>query len=554
MQFNLSSLDLIVIFGYLIGITALGTWFGRYVKNQGEFFVASKKLPWWVCSMAFVTVLISAHDIVTYSQTGYVKGFAAYQMYLDDLGWAVLFLAVGIPIYYLSGIFSVPEYLEKRYNSTVRYVSSVAQLLFLLALMSFNFYAVGVIMNAILGWNVLTGMMLSALLTSIYTAAGGIMAVMITDTIQAVLIWAGGLYVLIAGIVKAGGWSTMLANLPPAHRSLFTPMLDKDFPQLGMFLAGAVAITGAWYFAHQGNMQKILAARTINQARIVTIIFMGILMPMGVFFTGTPGIILRSMVEAGTIAPVQDSSASFLMLVSMVAKPGFLGLIMAFVLSAMMSTGDTYINSSATIFVNDLYMPWKPHREDRHYVKVARYASLFIGIVIPFLYAAYFMKFEYLQTALFSLTPAVMPGMIIVVLGGMLTTKISSKTAALTIAASIIGVALSIVMPKIFFEPFTFGTNNGWFTSWIGFIWAIAGLVIGSIIYKADKSDEELLGLVYTLQPVSMLEKFYWTAVAKGKKGYIELTNAELLQIKKEFEAEQARASQKATLGSNAQV
>lgn len=87
--------------------------------------MANKKLPWWVCSLSFMTVLISAQDIVSYSQTGCEAGFAAYQMYLDDLRWAILFLAIGLPIFFLSGIYSVPEYMERRYGKSTRMASSI---------------------------------------------------------------------------------------------------------------------------------------------------------------------------------------------------------------------------------------------------------------------------------------------------------------------------------------------------------------------------------------------------------------------------------------------
>ena len=104
--FTLHQIDWVIIAIYILVVIGIGLFFGRRVKNQGEFFVASKKLPWWICSLAFMTVLISAQDIVSYSQTGYDAGFAAFQMYLDDCGWAVLFLAIGVPIYFLSGIYS----------------------------------------------------------------------------------------------------------------------------------------------------------------------------------------------------------------------------------------------------------------------------------------------------------------------------------------------------------------------------------------------------------------------------------------------------------------
>lgn len=537
--FTLAGIDWVILVAYVITVLGIGFYFSRRVKNQGEFFVASKKLPWFICSLAFMTVLISAQDIVNYSQTGYEAGFCAFQMYLDDTGWAILFLAIGLPIYFLSGIYSVPEYMERRYDKKTRVFSSIAMLVFMLALMSFNAYAIGVMLHAMFGIPVFTGMMVVTVLTAIYTTSGGIMSVMITDTLQAVLIFVGGGFILVRGVKLAGGFTQMIDYTPTNNRSLFTPLFDPNYPQLGMFVAGAFAITAAWYFAHQGNIQKILAARTLNQARMVTAVFMGILMPIGVLFTGTPGIIVRSLVEQGKLEPLTDTTTAFLVLVGEVATPGVLGLIVAFVLSAMMSTGSTYINSAVTIFVNDIWMQIKPGREDRYYLKVSRWSSIIIALGVPIIYAQYFMKFDSLMTALFSITSAVMPGMVIACIGGIVTKKIHSNTASLAIALSIIGVMLAIFIPDVFLKPFCFGLYGtpgcGWFNSFAGLVWGLIGVVIGEIFWhKQEKPDDEYYGFVYFAQSATKLEELYWKALAKGGKGYIDLSTEEIKQIVEE--------------------
>ena len=140
---NITALDVLIVVIYMVAVLGIGVYFGSKVKSHGEFFVASKKLPWWVCALAFTTVLISAHDIVSYSQTGFEAGFVAYETYLDDLGFGLLFVAVGIPIYYLSGVYTIPEFMERRFDKKTRIASSIAELLFMLALMSFNAYSIG---------------------------------------------------------------------------------------------------------------------------------------------------------------------------------------------------------------------------------------------------------------------------------------------------------------------------------------------------------------------------------------------------------------------------
>lgn len=534
--FTMHTLDWVIVVVYILAVLSIGGYFARRVKNQGEFFVASKKLPWFICSLAFMTVLISAQDIVNYSQTGYDAGFCAYLMYIDDMGWAILFLAIGLPIYFLSGIYSVPEYMERRFDKRTRVVSSVAMLLFMLAMMSFNAYAIGVMLNQMFGIDVFWGMMVITVITAIYTTAGGIMSVMITDTLQAVLIFVGGGFILFKGMDYAGGFSKMLEYTPVNNRSCFTSLFDPNYPMLGMFFGGSFAITAAWYFAHQGNIQKILAARTLNQARVVTLVFMGILMPVGVLFTGTPGVIMRSIVEQGKHAPLEQSAQAFLALVGIIASPGILGLIIAFVLSAMMSTGSTYINSAVTIWVNDVWMQIFPNKSDRYYLRVSRISSVVIAIGIPIIYAQYFMKFDSLMTAFYSITSAVMPGMVLAVLCGIITRRIHSNTATLMIVASIVGCMFAVFMPDQFLAPFTFGTYGtpgaSWYNSLAALVWAVVAGVIGQIIWhKQEKPDSAYYGMVFFAQSNEKLSQMYWEAIRRGKKGYIELSTDEIKKI-----------------------
>ncbi len=534
---NITALDVLIVVIYMVAVLGIGVYFGSKVKSHGEFFVASKKLPWWVCALAFTTVLISAHDIVSYSQTGFEAGFVAYETYLDDLGFGLLFVAVGIPIYYLSGVYTIPEFMERRFDKKTRIASSIAELLFMLALMSFNAYSIGYVLHAIWGLNILVGVLLISLATAIYTTLGGMMSVMVTDTIQSIFILSGGLYIIFAGVHAAGGIDTMVTHLPTGHRSLFTDLFDPNYPQLGMFFGGAFAITAAWYFAHQGNVQKILAARTMNQARVVTIVFFAVLMPVGVFFTGTPGIILRSLVEQGIAAAPADTGDAFIALVGIISKPGITGVILAFLMAAMMSTGSTYINSCSTVFVNDIFLQIsKKKRTDRQILSIARITSTIIALVIPFLFVRYFMGIDSLMAAFYSITSAVMPGVCFAVIFGIFTKKFHSNTAFLTIIFSVAGCMLAVFIPDVFLKPFTFGLYGtpgcSWFNAAAATGWSIAGLIIGQILWhKQEKPDDAYYGLVFYAQKPSKLNDLYWEAIKKGYKGYIELSDAEIKEI-----------------------
>jgi len=289
---NLSAytIDFVIIGIYLAIIISYGVYQGQKVKTSAEFFVADKRMPWWATAIAFTTLVLSTQDIVSYSETGYIVGFTAFNPYISITGFVYLFIALGAPIYYFTGVYTVPEYLKNRYNEGTSIAGSVAILIFLLAIMSFNTYAFAVLIEGLVGFPVLLTILVLTILISIYTSIGGVVSVITVDVLQAVFLIIGGLLVVFIGVHAIGGWGELVAWTPQQNMMYTTSINDPRYPAVGMWM-GISIIIAAFYMMHQGVLQKCLAARSMNGSRLTMLVYGLVLLPAGCLFTGTPGVI-----------------------------------------------------------------------------------------------------------------------------------------------------------------------------------------------------------------------------------------------------------------------
>jgi len=518
----ITALDWVVVAIYIIIVVIIGVIQHKYIKRAWDWMLTGRRMVWWLLAIAYFTILFSAHDILTYTEEGYLIGLASIQMWWDDIGWILIFIAL-LPILYYGGFSTAAEYLEYRYNSKARLVGAIATFWFVFAIMGFNFYAAGVFMEVFTGIPRFYGMLIFATITSIYAALGGAFAAILTDLVQTLVIWMIGTYLIILGLSAVGGLSGLFASTPLPSRSFFTAPLHPDFPALGMFFSGGLAITGAWYFFNQANLQTNLSARTLNQARLVTLLFACVLMPFGSIYMGIPGMIVRALVERGLIPPISNTAHTFFHYVAIfAAQPGIMGLVLAYFLAALMSTGDLYVVACSSTFVNDIYRRFLVRgKPEKHYRTVLLIAALVLGILGSMAWYQFYVSVPYLATALFSSTPAVSPAMCLMLLAGLLSYRTSPTAAWVAGAVGIIYTLLCFLIPDVFLAPFSFGLwpkpGAWWFPGAACFFVTLIVMLILIPITK-PKPKEELRGLVWTPR-LEELEQAYFKALAEGNRG-----------------------------------
>ncbi|MCB0273074.1 MAG: sodium:solute symporter [Bdellovibrionales bacterium] len=383
-------IDSSIIILYLIGIVAIGAISGRKKDTSQNYFLAGRHMGWFVIGASLFASNISSEHFVGLAGTGASSGLA-----VGHFEWlaCIIVLVLGwvfVPFYIRSGVFTMPEFLERRFNRGCRnYLSSVSIAAYIFTKISVSLFAGSIILQQVAGWGLWTSCLILVLATGIYTIMGGLRAVIITDTIQTVLLIIGAVTLTIISMVKVGGWQGLHAALPEDYFHMIKPATHPDFPWTGIFFGAP--ILGIWYWCtDQVIVQRTLAAKDIPTAQKATI-FAGFLKILPVFILVLPGL------AAKALFPEVDGDTAFPTLVDRLLPVGFKGLMIAALLAALMSSLSSVFNSSSTLVTMDFYKPWKPQASEKELVFVGQIAT--IGMVVLGILWIPFMK--YISTQLY---------------------------------------------------------------------------------------------------------------------------------------------------------
>ncbi|MBN2365047.1 MAG: Na+/glucose cotransporter, partial [Calditrichaeota bacterium] len=260
-------LDWIILLLYFAVILGIAWWVIRQKQESAEdYFLAGRHVGWFVIGASIFASNIGSEHIVglagTAAKTGVVMGL--YELH----SWIILILGwIFVPFYMRSRVFTMPEFLEKRYSPTARWFLSIITLVgYVLTKVSVTVYAGAVVFQVLMGIDFWTGALIVVILTGIYTILGGLRAVVYTESLQAMVLIVGSVTVTAIGLVKIGGWHNLVSLAGSQHFSLFLPADHPEFPWPGMVLAPP--IVGLWYWCtDQYIVQRVLAARNESQAR-----------------------------------------------------------------------------------------------------------------------------------------------------------------------------------------------------------------------------------------------------------------------------------------------
>ena len=482
---NLATVDIAILVIYAIGIFLLAQWVSRekgtHKKDAQDYFLASRALPWWAIGTSLIAANISAEQIVGMSGSGYVMGMA-----IASYEWmaALTLIIVGkwiLPVFLKNGIYTMPEFLERRYSPGVRTVMAIFWLaLYIFVNLTSILWLGSLAVNAITGIDLqiaITGLALFALLYALY---GGLKAVALTDIVQVSLLVAGGIIITWISLDKVGGDAGVVAGF----RELTTRFPDKfdmilspenpyyrDLPGLAVLLGGMWMMNVSYWGFNQYIIQRGLAAKSVNEAQkgIVLAAFLKLLMPAIIVLPGIAALVLSPGLER------TDQAYPSLMAMLPV---GIKGLVFAALVAAIVASTGSKINSIATIFTMDLYRAARPNTEQKTLVTVGRIVavvSVVIAIVItkPFL-ANFGQGFQYIQ----NFTGFVTPGICVIFLLGLYWARTTATAAMVSMIATVV---MSWVFYK-FLPDYPFMNRVGWCF--------VAGMVIAIAISLASPQKE----------------------------------------------------------------
>ncbi len=542
---QLASLDWLIILVYFAGVFTLAGYVtrrDRVRETSADYFLAGRNVGWFLIGASLFASNIGSEHLVGLAGTGAASGMAVGQfevlasLILLLLGW------VFVPFYIRSGVFTMPEFLERRYSPAARWYLAVVSIIgYVLTKISVTIAAGGIVFEALMGIDFWTGALVVVVATGIYTALGGLRAVLYTDMMQMFVLIGGATAVTVIGLSQLGGWNVMVETAGPGFMSMWKPMTDPNFPWTGILLGAP--ILGVWYWCtDQFIVQRVLSARDLPAARQGTI-FAGYLKLLPLFLFVLPGVIAHGLVQQGRLTLAQPDQA-LPALVGTLLPTGLRGLVVAGLLAALMSSLSSVFNSASTLVTWDVYKKLRPNAPEKQLVRVGQISTgvlVLFGLAwIPLMQLISGQLYQYLQ----SVQAYIAPPIAAVFLLGILWPRLNAPGA---MASLLTGFVLG--MARLVME-LNKGRLGGWlfyyadinFLHFAAILFVICSLVlIGVSLLTAPPAAAQVAGLTFaTVERKPVRRGAAPEAVPVG--GYAEPTGAEAPALATAVRTEEARA------------
>ncbi len=395
-SFNLSNVDLSIIIFYLIFVVLLGLYFGKKHENAEDYFLAGRSLTWPLIGFSLFASNMSSNSLVGLAGSGYYDGFSVYSYEWMAVIILIIFAVFFLPFYLRNKIFTIPQYLEERFNYKVRaYASFIAIVLNILVDISATLYAGGLVINMIFPqFSLLTIIVGLAIIAGIYTVSGGLSAVVYTDAVQAVILILGSGLITVFAYQQIGGWEAVHEITDPSHFKIVKPLDDEALPWPGLF-TGVLLIGFYFWGTNQYITQRTLAAKNTRQGQWGAL-FAGLLKLSILFVMIYPGAFARVIypfagLDDDNNALVTALDGSLMGLDSIypsmlfdLLPTGVLGIVLAGLIAAMMSSLDSGLNSVSTLITMDFYTKAKPEASPKKLMGVGRIITLVVMVIAVF--------------------------------------------------------------------------------------------------------------------------------------------------------------------------
>ena len=452
----LEGFDWIILAIYFLALVAVAVWVVIQKNNNTEdYFLAGRNVGWFVIGASIFASNIGSEHVVGLAGTGFESGtpMAHYELH----AWIVLLLGwLFLPFYIRSGAFTMPEFLEKRFDSRSRWFLSVFSLVaYVLTKVSVTIYAGGIVVSELLAIPFWYGAIGIVIFTGIYTVIGGMKAVIYTETLQTVVLILGSVIITYLGLQEVGGWSQLretVTAVSPDHFNMWRPMSDPQFPWTGLLIGGT--IVGIWYWCtDQYIVQRTLAANNIKIGRRGAIFGAYLkLLPILIFLV--PGIIAFALsIQNPEVFSVEKADRAFPMLVKTLLPVGLKGLVAGGLMAALMSSLASVFNSCSTIFTIDIYKKLHPNKSEKSLLKIGKIATGFI-VVLGIIWIPIMEKigggvmYQYLQNVQSYIAPPVTA----VFLLGIVWKRVNSTAAITTLLAGFVLLVIRLGS-EIYFQP-----------------------------------------------------------------------------------------------------
>jgi len=522
----LETADWWVLGAYLAALIAVALWVVlQKNKDTKDYFLAGRNVGWFVIGASIFASNIGSEHVVGLAGIGAESGMpmAHYELH----AWIVLLLGwLFLPFYFRSNAFTMPEFLEKRFDSRSRWFLSIFSLIgYVITKVSVTIYAGGIVVSELLGISFWYGAIGIVLFTGAYTVIGGMKAVIYTETLQTVILIAGSVAITILGLQEVGGWEALRETVGSEHFNMWRPISDPDFPWTGMLIGGTVV--GIWYWCtDQYIVQRTLSAKNIKIGRRGAI-FGAYLKLLPIFIFLIPGIIAFALARQGVLT-YEKSDQVFPVLVKTLLPVGLKGLVAGGLMAALMSSLASVFNSCSIIFTIDIYKKLKPCTKEKKLLQIGKVATSIV-VVLGIIWIPIMEKigggvlYQYLQ----SVQSYIAPPITAVFLLGILWKRVNSKAAIVTLLSGLVVAALRI-LAEIFQDSLSgiwlsFATINfahmaifmfvfsamvcivvSWVTAPPDYV-ALRGLAFGTLGAEAKKESRESIDAIDVILSILLI-------------------------------------------------
>lgn len=509
----LKSLDLGITIIYILGILVIGLWAGISHRRKskanpaGEYFLAGKTLKWPAIGLALFATNISTVHLVSLAQSGFDSGLLNGNFEWMAAFTLILLALFFVPFYIKSGVATLPDFLEKRYDRSSRdWLAVISVVSAIIIHIAFSMLAGGIVLKTLFGLNMYVSIIVICIITAIYTIVGGLKAVVVTESIQTVVLLAGAFIISYAAFDKMGGWESMTTVLKENGEMDKLSMLRPHGDSSGMpwysILLG-YPILGIWYWcADQTIVQRVLGAKDENHARLGSL-FCGFIKILPVFIFVLPGLFAYTLSKTGYLdissLGVDDnghvnSKGIYTLMITQLLPSGLVGVLVAALLSGLMSQVSGALNSISTMVSYDMYQRYRPMASDKQLIRVGK-ISAGIALVFSLGLLPLLNRYESIFSGINDIIAHIAPPITCVFLLGVFWKGASAPSAKLTLW---IGSALGVIV---------FAINKLYPGSFIGHT---PFMMMAFYLFCACLVIQVLFSYVYPVQHTSESAELYW--------------------------------------------
>ena len=503
-------IDYVFVVFYFVLVLGIGVFARRSVASSLDFLLSGRSLPAWVTGLAFISANLGAIELIGMIANGVQYGVPTLHYYWIGAVPAMVFLGiVMMPFYYGSKARSVPEFLAIRFNRTTQRVQAVVFALASLLIAGVNLYALGLVLEALLGWRQSVAIPVAALVVLSYTFLGGLSAAIYNEVLQFFVILALLIPVTIAGLARVGGYAGLVEKVtagPGGPEQLsswpgtsITEIANPFLSVFGIVFGLGFVLSFGYWTTNFAEVQRALSAKNLNSGRMTPIIgaFPKTLVPLVIVIPGMVAAVLIpqlvTLKAGGTTDVTYNNTLSLLM--KEVLPNGVLGVAIAGLLAAFMAGMAANVSSFNTVFTYDIWQDWvQPGHDDGYYLKVGR--AVTVGGCVVAIFTAYLAgSFSNLMDYIQALASFFNAPLFAIFIFGLFWKKMTGTAGWVALLS---GVATAVIVDLLVrADVINVSSQAG------SFLGASAAFVVGVIVafivsqFTPGKTDEELSGLTW---------------------------------------------------------